>query len=449
MTTDLQHPTRNTQHRAEVLAQVADAQVQLVDLQFSDIVGGAKALTIPVELLAIVLEQGYRFDGSALTGGHRKIELDLFLKPDPETLAVFPFESEGQRRARLCCSVIRRDGQPFAGDPRSVFERNLAAAHELGFDYRVAIEMEYYLLPGDGSMPEKAIGAGYFSIGDDQVAATRDAVLTSLQGMGIAVGGSHHETGPGQEEIDLLPTVNALRMADQLLTVRQVIRSAARRHGLRATFMPKPLGDAAGSGMHVFQSLNHTRDGRDALGEQNNALSRHAYWTIGGQLTHAPGMTLITNPTVNSYKRLNAGHRAPRYATWARVSHGSLIRVPGWLESEGAEIELRSPDAMANPYLAFAVALAAGLDGIRNQVDPPEPFDESFVAFDDDELFRRGVARLPATLGEAIATFAEDQVIQEAVGGYIADQLVSVKRDEWEAYRAHVGPWELQRYLDA
>lgn len=449
MIIDSEYREPTTEHRQDVLARVAEARVQLIDLQFSDIVGGAKALTIPRELLAIVLEQGYRFDGSALTGGHRKIELDLFLRPDPETLAIFPFENDGQRRARLSCSVVRRDGQPFAGDPRSVLERNLTAARELGFDYRVAIEMEYYLLPGDGSMPERAIGAGYFSVGDDDVAATRDAVLTALQTMGVAVGGSHHETGPGQEEIDLLPTVTALRMADQLLTVRQVIRSVARRHGLRATFMPKPLGDAAGSGMHVFQSLSRASGGEDALGEENNALSQHAYWTIGGQLAHAPGMTLVTNPTVNSYKRLNAGHRAPRHSTWARVSHGSLIRVPGWLETERAEIELRSPDAMANPYLAFAVALAAGMDGIRNRLDPPEPFDESFVAFDDDELFRRGVARLPATLGEAIGTFADDQVMHAAVGGYIADQLLSVKRDEWEAYRAHVGPWELQRYLDA
>jgi glutamine synthetase len=449
MSTETQHPRPGTQDPDDLLARVADARVRLIDLQFSDIVGGAKALTIPIDLLAVVLDQGYRFDGSALTGGHRKVELDLFLKPDPETLAIFPFEAESQRRARLCCSVVRRDGQPFVGDPRSVLERNLGAARDLGFEYRVAIEMEYYLLPGDGSMPERAIGAGYFSIGDDQVAATRDGVLTSLQSMGIAVGGSHHETGPGQEEIDLLPTVSALRMADQLLTVRQVIRSVARRHGLRATFMPKPLGDAAGSGMHVFQSLLHATDGRDAFGEPDNALSQHAYWSIGGQLAHAPGMTLVTNPTVNSYKRLNAGHRAPRYATWARVSHGSLIRVPGWLETEQAEIELRLPDAMANPYLAFSVALAAALDGIRNRTDPPEPFDESFVAFDDDELFRRGVTRLPATLGEAIATFADDPFTHQSVGGYIADQLLSVKRDEWEAYRQHVGPWELQRYLDA
>lgn len=443
---DLSGPKRA--QRDFVLSRVAEADVRLIDLQFSDIVGGAKALTIPIELLAVVLEQGYRFDGSALTGGHRKVELDLFLLPDPETLAIFPYEGEGQRRARLCCSVVRRDGQPFAGDPRSVLERNLKSARDLGYDYRVAVEMEYYLLPADGTLPVHDTGAGYFSVADDQIAATRDAVLTALQGMGITVGGSHHETGPGQEELDL-PDVGALRMADQLITVRQVIRTVARRHGLRATFMPKPMENAAGSGMHVFQSLYRTVDGRDALGTDGNNLSQEAYWLIGGQIQHAIGMTLIANPTVNSYKRLNAGHRAPRYATWARVSQASLIRVPSWLDTDQAEIELRSPDPMANPYLAFAVALASGMDGIRQRTEAGDPFDESFVTFDDAEFLRRGVTRLPSTLGEAILAFADDAVVTQALGGYISDQLISVKRDEWEAYRAHVSPWELERYVDA
>jgi glutamine synthetase len=448
MTIESQVSDVRRSQREFVLGRVAEANVRLIDLQFSDIVGGAKALTIPIELLAVVLEQGYRFDGSALTGGHRKVELDLFLMPDPETLAIFPFEGDGQRRARLCCTVIRRDGQPFAGDPRSALERNLLAARELGYDYRVAVEMEYYLLPGDGTLPDRVHGADYFSVADDQIASTRDAVLTALQGMGITVGGSHHETGPGQEELDL-PDVGALRMADQLITVRQVVRTVARRHGLRATFMPKPMENAAGSGMHVFQSLNRTVDGRDALGADGNTLTQEAYWMIGGQIQHATGLTLITNPTVNSYKRLNAGHRAPRYATWARVSQASLIRVPSWLDTDQAEIELRSPDAMANPYLAFAVALASGIDGIRQRIDPADPFDESFVAFDDAELMRRGVTRLPSTLGEAITAFADDPVVTQALGGYISDQLLAVKHDEWEAYRAHVSPWELQRYIDA
>lgn len=429
-----------------VLDAVHEAGTRLIDLQFSDIVGGAKTLTIPTELLPQVMRNGYRFDGSALTGGHRKVELDLFLVPDPQTLALFPWEGSGERRARLCCSVLRRDGQPFAGDPRSVLERNLAAARALGYDYRIAVEMEYYLLPGDGTLPDRTMGSGYFSIGAEEVASTRDAVLTALQDMGIFVGGSHHETGPGQEELDL-PDVDALRMADQLISVRQVIRSVARRFGLRASFMPKPLGNAAGSGMHVFQSL--FQGDADALGSDGNALRTEAQWFIGGQLDHATGMMLITNPTVNSYKRLNAGHRAPRYATWARVSQASLIRVPGWLDGDKAEIELRSPDAMANPYLTFAVALAAGMDGITRKVEPTDPFDESFVSYDDDELRRRGAVRLPSTLGEAISAFADDPLMTQALGGYIADQVITVKTAEWEDYRAHVGPWELQRYLDA
>jgi glutamine synthetase len=432
----------------EVMERVADAGVRLIDLQFSDIAGGAKALTIPAEILRSTLQHGYRFDGSALTGGLRKIELDLYLLPDPRTLVIFPMQESGERRARLCCSVHRRDGQPFAGDPRSVLERGLASAREQGFAYRIGVEMEFYLLRNDPTNPIPPLdAAGYFGVGEDVISSTRDEVLTTLQAMGVGVGGAHHETGPGQEELDLLET-DALQMADQLITVRQVIRSVAQRRGLRATFMPKPMVDAPGSGMHVFQQLSHL-DGSDALRDERDELSQIAYWMIGGQLTHATGMCLLACPSVNSYKRLNAGHRAPRHANWARVSLASLIRVPSWAAGENAEIELRSPDALANPYLAFAVALACGLDGINNRIDPPDPLDESFMSYDDTELERRGVSRLPGTLGEALNTFAEDSVVQETVGAYIADQLLTVKRDEWEAYRAHVSPWEFSRYVDA
>lgn len=431
----------------EVVARVREAGARLVDLQFSDIAGGAKALTIPTELLAGTLQHGYRFDGSALTGGLRKVEIDLYLLPDPSTLVIFPTLENGERRARLCCSVQRRDGYPFAGDPRSVLARTLANAREQGFDFRVGIEMEFYLLR---SHPDSAIppvdAAGYFGVGEDVISSTRDEVLTTLQTMGIGVGGAHHETGPGQEELDLRET-GALRMADQLITVRQVIRSVAQRRGLRATFMPKPMLDAPGSGTHIFQQLFHL-NGADAL-RDGEELAQTAYWMIGGQLAHASGMCLVTNPSVNSYKRLNAGHRAPRHATWARVSQASLIRVPSWASGENAEIELRNPDAMANPYLAFAVALACALDGIANRLDPPDPLDESFMSYGDVELQRRNAARLPTTLGEALDRFAEDAVVQETVGAYIADQLLTVKREEWEAYRAHVSPWEYNRYVDA
>lgn len=432
----------------DVLRRIADDGVRLVDLQFSDIGGGAKALTIPAELLKSTLAHGYRFDGSALTGGLREIELDLYLKPDPRTLVVLPAPVGGDRRARLSCLVCKRNGHPFAGDPRFVLERALAAALEAGYQYNIGIEMEFYLLrtdPTSANPPQDA--AGYFGVGEDVVAGTRDEVLTTLQTMGIGVGGAHHETGPGQEELDL-PETDALRMADQLILVRQVIRSVAQRRGLRATFMPKPMADAPGSGMHVFQQLLHV-DGRDALRNEHDELSQLAYWAIGGQLAHATGMCAVVCPTVNSYKRLNAGHRAPRHATWARVSQASLIRVPSWAEGEQAEIELRCPDAMANPYLAFAVSLACALDGIRNRIDPPDAYDESFMAYDDTELGRRGVTRLPGTLGEALTALLDDVVVQETLGPYIVDQLLTLKRNEWEAYRSHVSPWEYSRYVDA
>ena len=434
--------------RDEALARVREAEVRLVDLQFSDIAGGAKALTIPVELLPVVLERGYRFDGAALTGGLRLIELDLFLVPDATTLTIFPFDGEVERRARFACAVLRRDGQPFAGDPRAVLTRAIAEAREAGFAYQVAVEMEYYLLPADGAPGARPDAAGYFGVGEDAIATARDRIMIGLQRMGISIGGAHHETGPGQEEIDL-NEVDALRMADQLTAVRQAIRSIASRQSLRATFMPKPMVDAPGSGVHLFQSLHHAEDGRDALSHHPGELTQEAYWFIGGQLRHAAAMSLLTNPTVNSYKRLNAGHRAPRHATWARVSQSSFIRVPSHLPSQVAEIELRSPDALANPYLALATALTCGMTGIRERIEPGPPLDESFITYDEADLDRNGVLRLPSTLGEAIVAFDVDETVRAALGEYLADQLLTVKRSEWSEYRAHVSPWEVDRYADA
>jgi len=431
-----------------VLERVARDDVHLIDLQFSDIAGGARAVTIPASLLTSVLQDGYRFDGSALTGGLREVELDLYLAPDPTTLVVFPVGAGAPRRGRLSCSVRRRDGQPFPGDPRAVLERVLAAATAAGFDYQVALELEFYLFDQTETGPlPPTDAAGYFGLGERAVAATRDEILATLFELGISVGGAHHETGPGQEELDLLP-LGALRMADQLVTVRQVIRTVAHRFGLRPNFMPKPLSETPGSGMHIFQSLIQLRDGQDALqaGSDNiSSLARHA---IAGQLAHAPAMCAVVSPTVNSYKRLAAGHRAPRHATWARLSQASLIRVPTWGGGldKVVELELRSPDNMANPYLALAVALACALDGIHQGEEPPAPLDESLVRYDDAELQRLGVPPLPATLGDALAALAEDEVVRSALGDSVCDQLLIVKRAEWTEYRRYVSPWEQARY---
>jgi glutamine synthetase len=442
------------------LDQVGRAGVQLVDLQFSDITGGAKSLTVPAGLLAQTLAHGYRFDGAALTGGVRQQELDLYLVPDPATLSFFPppglgvpVEPGEQRRARLFCSVHRRDGPPFAGDPRSTLQRTLESAAAAGFDYRVGIEIEYYLLRRDatdlGLLPDQAGGAGYFDLGEELIAGTRDEIVATLQAIGVGVGGAHHETGPGQEELDLLPT-GGVRMADQIMTVRQVIRSVAHRRGLRTTFMPKPLTQAPGSGMHLVQRLAHFPEGGDVLRapESRDELSPVARHLIAGQVAHAAGICAVVCPTVNSYKRLAAGHRAPRHAYWARFGQAALVRVPAWAADEDAMIELRCPDAMANPYLAFAVVLACTLDGIGAAEEPPLPLDQSLGSFDDEEMAKLGIPRLPATLGDALAALAEDDVLRAALGEYIFEQLLVVKRAEWEDYRRYVSPWEHARYAD-
>ncbi|MFT4041157.1 MAG: glutamine synthetase family protein [Thermomicrobiales bacterium] len=434
----------------DTLERVSHEGVRLVDLQFSDLAGGARAMTIPVDLLPGVLRNGYRFDGSAVTGGQREVELDLFLMPDASTLMTFP-EPHGQgRRALITCSVRRRDGLPFAGDPRSVLERNLADARQAGFDYRVGVELEYYIFrPDAGGTVSTLDASGYFGSAPGQGASIRDEVVTSLAEMGIGVGGAHHETGPGQEELDLLPA-DALTMADTVLTVRQVIRSVAQRHGLRANLMPKPLADAPGSGMHVFQQLKRVNHGEDALRGEGDGLSALARHAIAGQLQHARGMSAIMCPAVNSYKRLAAGHRAPRHATWARFSQASLIRVPslGVSTEPAIELELRSPDNMANPYLAFSVALAGAMEGIRAGEEPSLAVDENLVRYDDAELVRMGIPTLPQTLGDALYQMAESDLVRSALGDYVCDQFLQVKRAEWSDYRRYVSPWERERYGD-
>ncbi|MDP9363534.1 MAG: glutamine synthetase family protein [Chloroflexota bacterium] len=429
------------------LERAAREGVQLVDLQFSDIAGGARTMTIPADLLPPVLDHGYRFDGSAVTGGRRDVELDLYLVPDPSTMVVFPSADGAPRRGRFSCSVRRRDGQPFAGDPRSILERALAAADAAGFDYRVALEIEFYLLRQGEVEPARPDPAGYFGVGEGAIAGTRDEIVATLHAIGIDVGGAHHETGPGQEELDLWP-VGALRMADQLLTVRPTIRAVAERRGLRANFMPKPFSDAPGSGMHVFQRLTRLEDGGDALRGEGDELSETGRRFVGGQLAHAAALCAVVCPTVNSYKRLAAGHRAPRHATWARLSQASLIRVPAWAPGEEAavELELRSPDNMANPYLALAVPLACALDGIRQGEEPAAPLDEGLIRYDDDELRRLGVPPLPVSLGDALTALEEDDVVRAALDDYVCDQLLLVKRAEWAEYRRYVSPWEHARY---
>jgi glutamine synthetase len=435
----------------QALESLTEHDVTLVNLQFSDIAGGTRTVTVPVSLMPVIFERGYRFDGAAMAGGQRQVELDLFLTPDAATLTIFPRPAEGPRLAQFFCWVTRRDGQPFAGDPRWTLQRQLQLAASLGFDYQVGIEMEFYLYRGESvgaaSLLPSASSTGYFGDGEDITADTRDEIVATLQELGVGVNGAHHETGPGQQELDLRHS-GGIRIADQIITTRQIIRRVAHRHGMGATFMAKPFAEAPGSGMHLFQRLLHYPDGHDLLTDPDgtDGLTPTARHMIGGQLNHAQGMSAILCTTVNSYKRLADGHRAPKHATWARVSQASLLRLPASTAGIAADIELRSPDPMANPYLAIAVALGGALDGIRNQEDPTAPLDENLVTYDEAELNRLGVPRLPQTMGEALEALAGANVIRETLGDYIFDQLLSVKRAEWSEYRRHVSPWEQMRY---
>lgn len=432
---------------------LGEHRVELVTLQFSDIAGGARTVTIPCSLLPRVFRRGFRFDGSAMAGGERLVEVDLFLTPDPATLLVFPAIEGQPRRAQLFCWVTRRDRQPFAGDPRTILQAQLLKAAEMGLDYRAGIELEFYLYSGDSLQhprkDERRSGIGYFSDGEDSTAIVRDEIVATLHTLGIGVHGAHHETGPDQQELDLRHA-GGIRIADQLTSARQVIRSIAQRHQMRATFMAKPFPDAPGSGMHIFQRLLSLPDGNDLFrdDQEPGELSRIARHFIAGQLAHAPALSAILNTTVNSYKRLADGHRAPSWATWARISGASLLRVPTAPAGTHTDVELRSPDALANPYLAIAVAVAAGTNGIAQELEPPPPFDENLVFYDANEYHRLGAVKLPQTLGEALDELASDDLLREALGAYIFDQLLTVKRQEWDSYRRSVSPWEQHRYGD-
>lgn len=424
--------------------------ISLVHLQFSDIAGGGRTVSIPASLLPKVFERGFRFDGSAISGGLRQVEVDLFLAPDPGTLVLLPAQEGQPKKAQLFCWVTRKDGQPFSGDPRSILQRQLQRAAALGLDYRVGIELEFYLYKGD-SLAEAVrentdSRLGYFSDGSVGTALVRDQIVASMHELGLGVHGAHHETGPGQQELDLRH-LGGIRIADQLTSTRQLIRTVARQHGMNVTFMAKPFDDAPGSGMHLFQRMLGMDDGRDLLRDKDaNEINTLAGHMIAGQIAHASAMSAVLNTTVNSYKRLADGHRAPAWATWARVSEASMLRIPNSPRATATEIELRTPDAMANPYLAVAVALGTAVSGIEQKLDPPEPFDENLVHYHPEEYARLGVERLPQTLGAAIDVFAQDETMREILGHYIVDQLVNVKRGEWNEFRRHVSPWERAKY---
>jgi len=437
----------------EVLKRAEDEQVRFVNLQFTDITGAVKSVTIPIHQFADSIEHGTWFDGSSIEGFARIAESDMYLKPDVSTFQVIPWERGENTTARVICQVFTPNGQPFPGDPREVLIRVLQEAEEMGFDYYTGPELEFFLLvPGENGQdrPLAHDHGGYFDLSTDLASTVRKEMVNALQDMGINVEASHHEVAIGQHEIDFRYG-RALETADNAVTFKYTLKAIAQLHGLHATFMPKPIFGVNGSGMHVHQSLfNHGTD-ENAFVDLNDdyGLSQVAKQFIAGQLAHARGMSPVLASLVNSYKRLVPGYEAPVYISWARVNRSALIRVPNITPAKpkSARIELRFPDPSANPYLAFAVMLKAGLDGIKRQLPLSPPIEENLYHFSEERRRESGIEMLPGSLIEAVAELEGDAVIQAGLGEHVYQRFVEAKQEEWDEYRMQVTPWELERYL--
>jgi glutamine synthetase len=434
-----------------VIQRAQDAGIEVIHLQFTDVPGAIKSLTIPASRLQRTLEHGAWFDGSSVEGLARTAESDLFLRPDVETFAIVPWETTPT--ARLICDVHLPSGAPFAADPRHALKSVLAEAVELGFDYRVSIEVEFFVFE-DPELAGKASRAlapvdrsGYFEIQEVRAANLCREAIEALRGFGVEVEASHAEVGPGQHEIDIAE-LGALEAADAVVALKWALRSLARRGRMLVSFMPKPLQEAPGSGMHISQLLLDPATGEDAFFDAADrySLSEVGAQFIAGQLAHARGLSAIMAPLVNSYKRLTGGAEAPGRVSWARIHRGALLRVPEPAAGRGTRLELRAPDPSCNPYLALAAMLKTGLDGIRNRLPLPEPAEEA-----DHELDAEGADvadPLPATLGEALEELNWDPVVRDALGQPIFERFLTAKEQEWQAFGRHISSWELARYLE-
>ncbi|MBQ1251849.1 MAG: type I glutamate--ammonia ligase [Firmicutes bacterium] len=434
----------------QILQSVEEQNVRFVRLQFSDVFGILKNVSIPISQLKKALDGKIMFDGSSVEGFARIEESDMSLKPDFNTWQVLPEEYPEGKIAHLICDVYNDKDEPFEGDPRYILRKNLAAAEEMGFTLNIGPEAEFFLFRTDeNGAPtlETNDKAGYFDISPvDQGSTARREIVDTLENMGYEVEASHHECAPGQHEIDFKYD-EALASADRIQTFKLVVRSVAQRHDLHATFMPKPIYGIAGSGMHMNQSL-FTKDGKNAFYDENgrDGLSELAYYYIGGLLKHAKAITAIANPVVNSYKRLISGYEAPVYISWSGKNRSPLVRIPA-ARGNSTRIELRSPDPCANPYLVESVMLAAGLDGIRNKIEPPASSDFNLYDLSSSERKKLNIEKLPGTLGEALKELKADPVITAALGDHVTNCFIEAKQMEYKAFRCRVTPWEIEQYL--
>jgi glutamine synthetase len=435
----------------DILAVVADQRIEFINLQFTDIVGMVKNVTIPVAQLPDCLDHGVWFDGSSIEGFARIAESDMFLVPDLESYAPIPWDNgAGFPTARMICDVYTPDGKPFAGDPRHILKQANDEAAQMGMGFNVGPELEFFLFKTDASgrpAPDPHDVAGYFDVSTDLATHIRRQMVRALSTFGIEVEATHHEVAIGQHEIDF-KYGPALRTADHAVTFRTTLKAIAQQQGLHATFMPKPIAGINGSGMHVHQSLSDIKSGRNLFYDASDpyGLSATARHFIAGLLAHAKGMIAILAPLVNSYKRLVPGYEAPVYLSWGRTNRSALVRVPriSPRRSHATRVELRCPDPSCNPYLAFAVMLKAGLDGIKRQLPLPEAAEEDLYHVDPRA---RNLETLPGSLGDALIELQRDDVIAEALGPHVLERFVEAKTQEWDSYRIAVSQWELDRYL--
>ncbi len=433
----------------DIIRLVEEEDVEFIRLQFTDIFGNLKNVAITSSQLEKALENKCMFDGSSIEGFVRIEESDMYLYPDFDTLAIFPWRPQQGKVARLICDVYRPNGAPFEGDPRYVLKKAIKEAAELGYTFDVGPECEFFLFNMDeNGLPTTRSHeqAGYFDAGPVDLGenARRDMVLT-LEDMGFEIESSHHEVAPAQHEIDFRYD-EALIAADNIMTFKLAVKTIARRHGLHATFMPKPLYGVNGSGMHINMSLskdgvNMFNDSSDELG-----LSKEAYYFIGGIMKHMKAMTVIMNPLVNSYKRLVPGYEAPVYMAWSATNRSPLIRIPA-SRGTGTRIELRSPDSSANPYLALAACLFAGIDGIKNKIEPPKSVNCNIFSLTEEEKAGLGIEALPETLEQAVLELEKDDFIKDKLGRHVSEKYLEAKKEEWDQYRSQVTQWEIDQYL--
>ncbi|MFU0801043.1 MAG: type I glutamate--ammonia ligase [Xylanivirga thermophila] len=424
--------------------------IEFIRLQFTDIFGTMKNVAITSKQLEKALNNEIMFDGSSIEGFVRIEESDMYLRPDTNSFVIFPWRGGEGKTARLICDVYTADNKPFEGCPRNILKQVLNRAHDMGYTMYAGPEAEFFLFHTDEKGNPTTItqdNAEYFDLAPVDLGenARRDICLT-LEKMGFEIEASHHENAPGQHEIDFKYD-DALTTADNVMTFKIVVRIIAQKHGLHATFMPKPVFGVPGSGMHINQSL--FKDGENAFFDEDGEyqLSKDALYYIGGLMEHAPAMAAITNPLVNSYKRLVSGYEAPVYIAWSHKNRSPLIRIPA-KRGVSTRIELRNPDPSCNPYLAMAVTLAAGLDGIKNQIVPPLPINRNIYSMTKQERKEGHIPSLPKNLYESMKALKEDKYIRGVLGPHCYERYVEAKRIEWQQYQMQVTPWEIRQYIN-